>query len=332
MADTELTPTPDRQVASGTLIPESSVMPATALEALNRSELDVQVATARRYPRSLALFKQRALTMIRLDAETAKGCFYALPRRQRQEDGTFRRVNITGPSVRLAEIVATAWGNIRAGARIVAETDREVVAQGYCHDLETNNAQVMEVSRRIVDRNGRRYPEDVITLTKNAACAIARRNAIYAVVPRAFVNPLVDAAMKVAGGEAKTLADGRARAVAAFAELGVSAAALCDKLERKGIEDLDLEDLALLGGLLTAIKERETTVEAEFPQASPEPVSRSAALTETVARRRRAAAADQATGRGSEVSSSPAPEAPSTAPPTTPPPHREPPDPPESAA
>src|SRR5215470_13350412 len=188
--ENELTPTTDRHVAGGTL-PEPVVTPPTALEALTRSELDVQIATARRYPRSLALFKQRALTMIRLDIETARGCFYALPRRQRQEDGTFRRVNITGPSVRLAEIVATAWGNIRAGARIVAETDREVVAQGYCHDLETNNAQVMEISRRIVDRNGRRYPEDVITLTKNAACAIARRNAIYAVVPRAFVNPLV---------------------------------------------------------------------------------------------------------------------------------------------
>jgi len=312
MADTELTPTSDRQIAGGTLIPETSVMPASALEALNRSELDVQVTTARRFPRSLALFKQRALTMIRLDAETAKGCFYALPRRQRQDDGTFRRVNITGPSVRLAEIVATAWGNIRAGARIVAETDREVVAQGYCHDLETNNAQVMEVSRRIVDRNGRRYPDDIITMTKNAACAIARRNAIYAVVPRAFVNPLVEAAMKVAGGEAKTLAAGRQGAVAAFAELGVSAQALCDKLERRGIEDIDLEDLALLAGLLTAIKEKETSVEAEFPKAHPEAASAAQKLAETVRRRR----TDQASGPGPEAP--PAEEPATPTPPETP--------------
>ncbi len=311
MPENELTPSTDRSVASGTLMHES-VMPASALEALNRSELDVQVTTARRFPRSLALFKQRALTMIRLDAETATSCFYALPRRQRQDDGTFRRVNITGPSVRLAEIVATAWGNIRAGARIVAETDREVVAQGYCHDLENNNAQVVEVSRRIVDRNGRRFPDDLITLTRNAACAIARRNAIYVIVPRAFVNPLVDAAMKVAGGESKTLADGRTRALAAFAELGVSTAALCDKLERRGIEDIDLEDLALLGGLLTAIRERETSVEAEFPPAAaPETGTRSQQLAEAVRRRRPV----QATGTG--------PEAPVTPEPTTPEPSQE---------
>jgi hypothetical protein len=310
--DPELTPTMDRQIAAGTL-PERLVTPPSALEALNRSELDAQITTARRYPRSLALFKQRALTMIKLDADTARSCYYALPRRQRQEDGSFKRVTITGPSVRLAEIVATAWGNIRAGARCVDETDQEVTAQGWCLDLESNNAQVVEISRRIVDRNGRRFPDDIVTLTRNAACAIARRNAIYAVIPRAFIKPLEEAAMKVASGDAKTLSEGRARAVAAFAEIGVSAQALCDKLERRGIEDIDLEDLALLGGLLTAIKERETTVEAEFRSPPPpEAGNRSQALTETVRRRRTAAA--EARGRGAEPPTSPSPVTPDASP------------------
>jgi hypothetical protein len=269
-------------------------MPTSALEALTRSELDVQIRTARSYPRSLALFKQRALTMIKLDIETARSCYYALPRRQRQDDGSFKRVTITGASVRLAEIVATAWGNIRAGARIVAETDKEVVAQGYCHDLESNNAQVIQVERRITDRNGRRFPEDIVILTKNAACSIARRNAIFAVVPGAFVKPLLDVAMKVAAGDAKTLSEARTRAVAAFAELGVSAQALCDKLERRGIEDIDLEDLSLLGGLLTAIRERETTVEAEFTMPPPETVGRSQAVADAVKRRRAATGGGEA--------------------------------------
>jgi hypothetical protein len=299
--DTDLTT--DRHVAGGAL-PEPLVTPPSALEALNRSELDVQIRTARSYPRSLALFKQRALTMIKLDADTARSCYYALPRRQRQDDGTFKRVTITGASVRLAEIVATAWGNIRAGARIVAETDREVVAQGYCHDLESNNAQILQVERRITDRNGRRYPDEVVTQTKNAACSIARRNAIFAVIPRAFINPLVEVAMKVAAGDAKTLSEARTRATAAFAELGVSPQAVCDKLERRAIEDIDLEDLTLLSGLLTAIRERETTVEAEFTMPPPETVSRSQAVADAVKRRR------AATGRGE----APAPEPPTKKP------------------
>lgn len=317
MGDTEVA-TADRQVIAGTL---EGVITSSAMEAITRSELDVQIVTARRFPRSLAHFKARALTMIRLDVETAQSCFYVLPRRQRQADGTFKRVTIDGPGVRLAEIAQVAYGNIRAGARIVAETDREVVAQGFCHDLETNTAVVMEVQRRIVDGNGRRYSDDMITMTKNAACSIARRNAVFAVIPRAFINPLLEAAKKVAAGDAKTLSEGRQRALAAFAEMGVSAAAICDKLERRGVEDLDLEDLTLLSGLLTAIRERETTVEAEFPPppgTEDTPGSRTAAVAETLARRRRAA--DQATGRGSESPATPPPAAPPETPtPPTPP-------------
>lgn len=265
----------------------SPLGPPSALEALHARELDVQIMTARKYPRSLATFRARALTLVKLDAETAASSYYALPRRQRQDDGSVKRITITGPSVRLAELVATAWGNLRAGARIVAETPTEVIAQGYCHDLETNNAVVMEVQRRIVDRDGRRYSDDLVLLTKNAACAIARRNAIFAIIPRAFVNPLVEVAKKVAAGEAKTLPAMRTAALAAFKEMGVSAEQLCEKLERRGIEDLDLEDLSLLSGLLTAIRDNETTVAAEFTPPPPGP-SATASLQETVARRRRA--------------------------------------------
>jgi hypothetical protein len=288
MTEEPMSVTPTNERPAGPVEPLLGALPLgapTALEALHARELDVQIATARRYPRSLATFRARALTMVRLDPETAASCFYSLPRRQRQDDGSVKRITITGPSVRLAEIAASCWGNIRAGARVVAESATEVIAQGYCHDLETNYAQVKEVNRAITDRGGRRYSDDMVTTTKNAACAIAGRNAILAVIPRAFVNPLLEEAKRVVAGQAKSLVDLRSRAVAAYAELGVSAAQLCEKLERRGLEDLDLEDLTLLSGLLTALKERETSVDDEFPKAAP--ASPTTTLQETVARRRR---------------------------------------------
>ena len=285
-------PTADRSVE--VMAPEPSNIPVTALEVLNRSEIDVAIATARRFPRSLALFKQQALSMIKLDQQTAAEMFYSMPRKQRGTDGQFKRVNIEGPSVRLAEVAQVAWRNMRAGARIIAETEREVVAQGWAHDVESNVAVMTETRRRIVDREGRRYSDDMVITTANAACSIAMRNAIFRVIPRAFVNPLVDAAKKVAAGDAKTLGDGRQRALAAFAELGVSSAAICDKLERRGVEDIDLEDLGLLAGLLTAIRENETTVAVEFPPPpgapADHPTSRTQAVAEAVRRRRAATA------------------------------------------
>jgi hypothetical protein len=287
------------------VLPEPVAVPVTALEVLNRTEIDVAVSTARRYPRSLALFKQSALAMIKLDQETAASCFYALPRRQTQADGSVKRITVTGPSVRLAELAQIAWRNMRAGARIIAETDREIVAQGWAHDVESNVAVMTETRRRIVDRHGRRYSDDLVITTANAACSIAMRNAIFRVIPRALVTPLLDAAMKVAAGEAKTLGEGRQRALAAFADLGVSTAQILDKLERRGVEDIDLEDLGLLAGLLNALRERETTVDAEFPHAPPEgaPTSRTAAVADAVRRRRAASAA--AGGGGPEPPATP---------------------------
>jgi hypothetical protein len=115
------------------------------------------------------------------------------------------------------------------------------------------------------------------------------------------------------------LTEGRTRALAAFAELGVSGARVLAKLERPGVDDVDLEDLALLHGLLTAIKEGETTVAAEFPApaTAAEEGPRTAALTEAVRRRRaaREAGTDQATGTGA-----PAPQTAATTPATSPPP------------
>jgi hypothetical protein len=309
-------PTVDRQLEA--VMPDPiGALPATALGMLTRTELDVQITTARRYPRSLALFKQNCLSLVRLDQATAAACFYALPRRQRQDDGTFKRVTITGPSIRLAEIVAGAWGNLRAGARVIDVQGGEVVAQGYAHDLQTNYAVVAETRRRIVDRNGRRYPDDLVVVTQNAACAIARRNATFAVIPRAYVNQLVTVAMKVAAGDETTLVDTRRDVLAGFADLGIPPARVCDKLERAGVSDLDLDDVAALRGLLTAIRDGETTAAAEFPPPAgePAPTTRSATLTDTVRRRRRAQDAAAAPAGGGQGD----PPAPTSDAPQTPP-------------
>ncbi len=51
-----------------------------ALEAQTRGEIDIQIRTARAYPRSIKQFLNLALEMATLDVETAERCFYALPR------------------------------------------------------------------------------------------------------------------------------------------------------------------------------------------------------------------------------------------------------------
>ena len=232
---------------------------------LNRSEIDQQIATAHRFPRNISKFRREALQMVTLNESVAEQCIYALPR-----DGK----TIEGPSARFAEVVASAWGNCRAGARVVDDRGEFVVAQGVFHDLERNVAITYEVQRRVVDRQGKRFKADMIGVTANAACSIALRNAVLKGVPKAFWDDMYAEARKVVMGDVKTLANRRADAVALFQRFGVTVEQLCAKLEVAGVEDISLEHLVTLRGLVTAIKEGDTTVEEAFGAATPKQPAR----------------------------------------------------------
>lgn len=219
------------------------------------AEIDQQIATAHKYPRSVATFRKEALQMVTLTEVIAQECIYALKRGDKV---------IQGPSARFAEIIFSAWGNSRAGARIVHEGPEFVTAQGVCQDLQRNTAITFEVQRRITDSKGKRYGADMIGVTANAASSIALRNSILKVIPKAFWSELYTAALKVGVGDVKTLANKRLEAIAAFQHYGVTEAQILAKLGRSGVQDISLDDLLILFGLLTAIKDNETTPEEAF--------------------------------------------------------------------
>ena len=231
---------------------------------LNKSEIESQVDTAHKYPRSIKRFLDEASQMVTLNESIAQQCVYALLRwdGKKQQNSV-----IEGPSARFAEIVASAWGNCRAGARVVSEGQEFVTSQGVFHDLERNVAITFEVQRRITGSNGQRYKADMIGVTANAASSIALRNAILKGVPKAFWESLYQKARAVVAGDLKTLSVKRAEAIKQFALFGVSEAQILEKLNRQGVADVTVDDLVVLFGLLTAIKDGDTTPEQAFDAA-----------------------------------------------------------------
>lgn len=225
-------------------IPNEAV--SGSLATILKAEIDTQIATAQAFPRRLSAFREEAETLVRNDTETAEACIYALPR-----DGK----TVTGPSARFAELLAYSFGNNRSGGRVVAEEGNFIVAQGVFHDLEKNSMVTMEVKRRITDKYGRRYKDDMIVVTGNAAAAIAHRNAVLKGVPKALWKSIYDVARAVAVGDASTVTDTRERALAWFAKAGVTPAQVFAKLGVAGAEDIGLAELETLVGLKTAIKE-----------------------------------------------------------------------------
>lgn len=227
----------------------------SVVEAQSRAEIDIQITTAKHYPRNIQKVFSSALQTVESSRDIAEACFYTLPRSGRK---------IVGPSVRLAEIMATNWGNLRVKTTIIDEGQDSVICQATCIDLETNVGVSVEVRRRIRDAKGERFNDDMITVTTNAASAIAFRNAVFKVIPAVFVQPIFERARQLAVGKETELDTRRAKCVKYFESLGVPAPTLLKHLGKLKVNDIKLEDIEYLLGIQNALKEQETTVEDVF--------------------------------------------------------------------
>jgi len=229
-----------------------------AMLALNRSEIDSQVATAKAYPRSIENFHREAIRFATINEEIAASCFYALPRYDKKAG---RQIFIEGKSVRMAEIVAHCWGNLRADTRIVGIDATHVTAQSMAFDCERNVAIRSEKKAKIVDKDGRRFSEDLITMHANACASKAFRDAIFDIVPEALLLPIVEAAKKVIRGDEKSYFQRVQNAIKLFEGMGKSEKEVVEFLGKKGRGDIDQDDLLILRGIIQAIKEGELTNE-----------------------------------------------------------------------
>jgi hypothetical protein len=244
---------------------------ANALALVGDAEVDMQVTTARRFPRSVTSFMRRAQEMATLTPEIAASCIYALPRK---ENG--RQKNIEGPSARLAEICASAWGNLRAEGKVLGHDDQFVTARGTAWDVENNVVIAYEVKRRITGSNGQMFSADMIGVTGNAGASIALRNAILKAIPTPFWKPIYNECRKVIAGDAKTFNVRRDEKLHELAVMGVTEERVLVALGVRGKMDITFDQMATLVGFITALKDGDTTIEEAFPDAggAPQPAQR----------------------------------------------------------
>lgn len=226
------------------------------IDALERANVDSQVATAKQYPRNIRRSIDNSMVMATMDAETAQSCGYALPRGGKP---------VTGPSVHLAKIIVSNWGNMRTEAKVVQITDKQIISRGTAWDLETNVASAFEVRRSIVDKKGNRYSDDMITVTGNAANSIAYRNAVFAVIPKAVVDKVYKAAQKAITGDLsdeEKLVKRRSEAINYFNDIwGISEEEVIKLCDKQTVNQIKAEEIALLLGMAQSLKDGDTSVE-----------------------------------------------------------------------
>lgn len=240
---------------------EVEVLAPSAVEALNRSEIQSQIEVAKRYPRSMQQFKTRACEMACVDEETAASCIY---RRPVGKEGTSMKF-AEGMSVRMAEIVGASYGNLRVYATVIDQTERQVIARGMAIDLESNFASSSEVIESTVDKHGKPYSERQRALVAKVACSKARRDATFQVVPKALAKPVEVSVRKLLLGEAKSLDTRRQQVSGWIKTLNINEDRVYAALGVKGIAEVGFGELETLTGLRTAIKDGDTSIDEAFP-------------------------------------------------------------------
>ena len=226
------------------------------MDAIEKANVDVQVSTAKQFPRNVTRAIQNSIVMATIDPDTAQMMRYALPRGGKP---------ITGPSVHLAKLIVSNWGNVRAEAKVVQITDSQVVSRGTCWDLENNVATAIEVRRNIKSKNGQRFSDDMITVVGNAANSIAFRNAVFSVIPKAVTDKVYKAAQECITGdlsdEAKLLQK-RTNCLKFFNdEYGITEEEVIKLCGKQTVNQIKADEIALMLGIYQSLKDGDTTVE-----------------------------------------------------------------------
>lgn len=167
---------------------------------------------------------------------------------------------ISGPSIRLAEVLARQWGNIDCGVRELERGEQESVMQAYAWDLETNYRVTKNFNvKHLRDKSGGSVKltseRDIYEATANQGSRRLRA-CILAIIP----GDVVDGAVKkidetIKKGPRGVTKEDRIRAmIAAFDKLGVPK----DAIERKynhSIELLTDDEIVELQGIFNALKD-----------------------------------------------------------------------------
>jgi len=233
----------------------------TMVAQISEPLFDVQIATAKRYPRNVMKIMDSAIATVTRNENTAASCGYALPRAGKQ---------IQGASVHLARIIAQFYGNIRIQVKAGEVGSTHVTASAIAFDLESNYAIQVDARRKILKKDGTRYDEDMINTTMLAAMAVAERNAIFKVIPQALIDEVYQASRhKLTGDlsdEQKLIAKRKEVLDYFLKNYNVTETDILEMFGKQTAVQINPDDIATLRGLVQAIKDGDTTIDQQFPR------------------------------------------------------------------
>jgi hypothetical protein len=232
---------------------------ALSVEAVRAmQEVQGAIVSAKKFPRDEFSAVNRIMKACQRKT-LADGSLYAYPR-----GGEV----VSGPSIRMAEVLAQNWGNLDFGIRELEQKDGESIVESYCWDLETNVRQtkVFTVPHERHTKKGvqtLKDPRDIYELVANQG-ARRLRACILGIIPGDVTEAAVKECKKtIEGGTSEPIDDRIRKMVVMFSEVGVPQEALEKRLGHpiKVTVASELTDLAII---FKTIKDNQQGREAFF--------------------------------------------------------------------
>lgn len=171
---------------------------------------------------------------------------------------------VSGPSIRIAEAIAKAFGNLDYG---VIELDKkpglgslpgESTVMSYCWDLETNtrSSKVFTISHRRDTKSGGYNltdERDIYEITANNG-ARRLRACILNIVPSDFVDAALEQCRQTLKNNTEPLVD-RVRKMVVFAKDNGVTQVMLEKFLGHGLDSITEDELIDIRGIFNAIKD-----------------------------------------------------------------------------
>lgn len=241
------------------IVPHSPDLPAIAPE---RSLLDVETGRAiqevqaklliaKKFPRDIMGAYYRIMKEFERPS-LAERAVYSFPRGGQA---------VTGPSIRMAEVLARNWGNMEYGIKVLERKDGKSSCEAYAWDMETNLRipKGFEVVHKRDTKQGSKIltdERDIYELEANMGSRRVRA-CILGIIPVDFVEDALEVAKKTLSGKGvhESVDQRIKKVVMAFKALGVTPDMLQKRLGH-ALEVTSPDEFVELQGIYNALKDK----------------------------------------------------------------------------
>lgn len=226
------------------------------------AEVQAAMAIAKRFPRDPIAAMDRILQACTRPT-LAEGALYSYSRGGSE---------VSGPSIRLAEVAAQSWGNIQFGIRELEQRNGESTVEAYAWDIETNTRQskVFQVAHKRHTKKGVfkiEDPRDIYEMVANQG-ARRLRACILGVIPGDVIEAAVKQCETTLRTSADTSPDALKKIVDAFDAFGVTKAQIEKRIQCR-LEAIRPAQVVLLKKVYASLRDGMSTPDEWFDTEAP---------------------------------------------------------------